>query len=387
MPSAPHRSPPPPAPSPPPLYTPVISSTADHLHSASKRVAVAICGQLGRLELKSKIKNLAEANRRKNVAVAMFLVVQERTFAFGGSVGGYRMADDAQNKGVALYDTAFEKLPALYCGFRVVRHISSAKRCHKKVRVRCMNGMMTMTGSSTCNMVFSCGNPARDVQCNESKSRASGCVCDPAVYAEFRRNYPDRNCTGHTYSKETAVAELQRNGIPFSANFPKHSRWAFLPDEVKKLLLRHPHVSKPKSISSALIEGVMNMRKAALMIEQYEVQHGFLFDHVMRIRDDSIVTMPYIYPFTGTRAGFASFFGNASRTRPCLAKNCFGWHGINDKAMLCPRAHMHAMLRAFGEDMMFTKGEGLWDDWFSEKALERTMGRYGDDFLAIVKPR
>lgn len=373
MASPPIKRPPPSPPPPPPLYTPVFSSTLSNIRDAHKRVAVSICGQLGRLELRSKIKNLVEVNRHNNVAVAMFLVLQERTFAYGGNGVGYRTSDDSHGKGEALYKMAFEKLPTLQCDVQVVRYLSPPGYCRGKFQAHCTNGQLILTAPPTCNILFRCGTPPREVQCNVTTSSNAGCICEPMVHQEALSNFPNRNCTGHTYSKEAALAELRRNNIHFSAHFPQHSRWKFLPEDVKRHLLRRPHVSKPKSINAALIEGVLNMRKSALMIEQYEIKHGFHFDDVIRIRDDSIVTTPFVYPFTRSRSGS---FSNSSLAQPCFAKKCFSWHGVNDKVMLCPRAHMHALLRAFGEDMMFTKGEDLWEFWFSEKALEWTLARY-----------
>ena len=102
-----------------------------------------------------------------------------------------------------------------------------------------------------------------------------------------------------------------------------------------------------------------NWRQCALDIESYELLHGFRYDHVMRLRENSIVSN-------------ASLLTDVMLRDECSTKACNSWGGLHDKVMSCPRRFMQPMLRDISERLLFSHARYA-EDINTETALARTL--------------
>mmetsp|Transcript_32960 Transcript_32960/g.97140 ORF Transcript_32960/g.97140 Transcript_32960/m.97140 type:complete len:637 (-) Transcript_32960:155-2065(-) len=331
--------------------------------NAAARVAVAVCGQLGRLELRSKVQNLALPNMRTNIAMVMFLALQ----------------DKGPNATRLRSDTTSSKLPPIACKAQLIKHAVKRRPCRKD-QYSCTDGRITVVDG--CHGIFTCDELPHQVECGANPDRINGfevCRCKGKDADASDAGYPNRSCTAHAYSPAAAVAELKRAAIAHVALFIRESPWKHIPEAVSDWMASFKHLTH-KGYHSQLVEINANFRSAALMIEQYEIRYRFHFDQILLLRDDSVVVLPYLHPFLGVRSmgtALATGFG------PCVVKRCYGWLGIQDKAMMCPRPHLQAMLRGFLDDMHLDRESGLWQDWWDEKLRERTLARYGVPIMRV----
>lgn len=432
-----HSRPPPHPWKPPQMF---VSGPPSDVRKPKARVAVVVTGQLGRLELRSKVRHLALPNVRRNVSIVMVLALQDK-------------GNDTSLRS----DFSSSKMPPLFCGanFKLVKQLSTApchvkknhtivRGHHKKVVTKnvkpqfsCYDGRITVIGG--CHAVFQCDQPQGEVECG---ANATGgvemCYCHGAAAAAARAGYPERSCSAHAYSASDALAELKRWRIPHAAVFSRQSPWIHFPEPIKQWIARFPHISHNVTLDSVksghpLFEIFGNFRSAALMIEQYEVRYRFHFDQILLLRDDIIVSHtagiagfehgwrghgwrtqnvarcssagspglirrasirftpgmgcqvvePYLYPFMGNRAKVR---GRAEPYGPCVVKACNAYSAIPDKAMMCPRAHLQPMLRGFLDDMHLHNDNGLFNVWWLEKIRERTLARFGVSVLKVRHP-
>ena len=118
----------------------------------------------------------------------------------------------------------------------------------------------------------------------------------------------------------------------------------------------------------------LNWRACAQAVAADELASGRLFDLVLRLRDQTVVTAPFVL-------GAAH-----ARRKACLVKRCAAWGGYNDKVMLIPRAHMEAALRAPAEDLVSRERAFYSRLVNTETILKRTLEAHGVP-VTEVSPR
>jgi hypothetical protein len=103
--------------------------------------------------------------------------------------------------------------------------------------------------------------------------------------------------------------------------------------------------------------------RALQLISQEEARRELVYDLVLRLREDSVVVSPLR-------------LGSEHATGPCMVKACGSWGGINDKAILCPRAHAGAAFTAPMRDLLLGEAEWLSRARNSEQALSAAYRKY-----------
>lgn len=155
---------------------------------------------------------------------------------------------------------------------------------------------------------------------------------------------------GHYVNEETAgktvvrltSAEIQTQLKPFyqmgsfrpHVNYTAHiSRWreTYLSDRQQSTEEREKRLSSHMSQHA-------NLKSCVDLIENRETQLGIRYDVIIKLRDNTLVTMPYTL-----RLGHV-LHENKSMRNAVLVKDCCGWGGINDKVMVLPRKHLRPAL-------------------------------------------
>jgi hypothetical protein len=106
-----------------------------------------------------------------------------------------------------------------------------------------------------------------------------------------------------------------------------------------------------------------NVRRCAQLVEAHELTVRTFYDAVVRIRDNTLVVLPYSVKPSVLRYPDA-----------VQVKRCHGEGGLNDKVLVLPRKHMDVAMRGWVEDWYLQpKGWGGRDSGNSEQVLRSVL--------------
>eukprot|EP00306_Pavlova_sp_CCMP459_P003434 CAMPEP_0185173576 /NCGR_PEP_ID=MMETSP1139-20130426/23700_1 /TAXON_ID=298111 /ORGANISM="Pavlova sp., Strain CCMP459" /LENGTH=250 /DNA_ID=CAMNT_0027739273 /DNA_START=377 /DNA_END=1129 /DNA_ORIENTATION=+ len=118
----------------------------------------------------------------------------------------------------------------------------------------------------------------------------------------------------------------------------------------------HPDYAKPlaseitwqerESRLGMHIRQFLGWSTCADLIERAELEESFLYDLVIRIRDNALVVQPLVL----AQAIFVESPYDA------FVKDCAEWGGYNDKFMIVKRAHMHSTFRGHVSSLLTSAG-------------------------------
>lgn len=271
--------------------------------------------------------------------------------------------------------------------------------------ISCLHGRVGV--GHHCRGTFVCTQPRRDalghavahaknVTCPRNASRAAEtdawtwCPCDgnsPDEVSTPDATMRSRECSS---TRDRAHAELKdmvrarsKTSVTVVDLITK-TPWDQLSQPIRDWLIggyngRPPSVLHDKGMSVAEFQKIkmefLNlMRRGAFLIEQQEVRRRRLYDVVLKLREDSVVVKPFPLPVHLYAAGEAS---------PCHTKGCSTFGGLNDKHMICPRAHMHVMLRALPEDMLWYADRGPFE-YATEIWLKKLLQRHNVSYRTLT---
>ena len=267
----------------------------------SLRVAVTLIGQLQRLELRSKIENLARPSEAAGVDVDFFMILRyTNSTVFSRTDAG--MSDKGKGHN---------------CSARLQRQVSGNNTCeprpadpgywckyeHIHVRTGC-------SGNFSC--VLADGTASPGIRCPPvgSKRISSACSCSSrtlgSVEGARRASAPRLACRLWSSPKEVAreMARMKANLVAaewptagvFQRMAPAVTRWLSTPTARNVNSLAGDLKFTLADFRGMQYDSCYAMMRAALLIERHERRIGRLYDTVIVMRDDSIVTMPYRVP-------------------------------------------------------------------------------------------
>mmetsp|Transcript_130575 Transcript_130575/g.240168 ORF Transcript_130575/g.240168 Transcript_130575/m.240168 type:complete len:749 (-) Transcript_130575:96-2342(-) len=152
---------------------------------------------------------------------------------------------------------------------------------------------------------------------------------------------------------ELTKAEVEAGFQPFyqtglfhpHVNYTAHiSRWTtnYLSDKRQSMEERQERLASHMSQHA-------NLKACVDLIEKRESQIGIRYDVVLKLRDNTLVPMPYTLTLAQDivdekTAGNPVLVDRKRTGNPVLVKECRAWGGINDKVMLVPREHLRIAL-------------------------------------------
>lgn len=357
-----------------------------------KAVAVVVSGQLSRLEIRSKVEHLAQPTEATGARVDFYFVLDSKSRVFVDAKAG-TSSDQGR------------------CSAILVNQISKAGTCDPPVGNRtgpaywCADDHVHIAPHSKCQANFSCmvaGSMLQSTPCPpvdnsyDKAHRGFACSC----HGGNRRTGDVNVCRPWSSSNEAVLAMRNMNANLVDAKWSFEDTWERVVPAFRDWLVtpsnrnfRFSGQFKWTLTDTRRIQynQFYKWRTAALMIERHEQRLGQLYDTVVHMRDDSIVTQPYRVPTPplaspwlpaptrSIRAAIkrckparknwlalelAARYGylrkirkltafNFSRLHPaCHVKNCHDWGGVADKILVCARQHMQPLLRAFWDDAL-----------------------------------
>ena len=172
---------------------------------------------------------------------------------------------------------------------------------------------------------------------------------------------------------------------------------AWLADPTKNINPLHRELKTISDFRKMEMDAAYKARRAALLIEKHEVERGVTYDTVLYLRDDSVVTLPYVPPTPPLAHQWLSGDGLAKQMRSyvprrknwlshdlllrrsrlrsslvknysasgaalyadwethmvpgCHVKDCHDWGGVANKVFVCARQHLQPLLRSAWEDV------------------------------------
>jgi len=280
-------------------------------------VAIVVTGQISRLELRSKAVNLIRPTEASGTWIEMVMVLQQQKPTFAHTPMAVKGNDS------------------------VAKNVPLLRRAHA-IKIE------------------------RDG--NRGHPPAPDCA------SELYRTNPK--------TPDDVMREMQSLQLTGTAEFPTEQPWEEMEQAIKNYLtIGNRTAIIPVSTWGWNITGlratqvacIFNFHRLGQLVQQRELDRGTMFDVIVRLRDDTIVVLPYIVPVPPLLENGVPF---------CFTKRCQSWGGINDKTFVCARRYMHPMLMSLKEDVLWHRGHPF-GSIHNELLTQSVAENYGVPFRAI----